>query len=79
MLNCRAWFAKKLTCFPSTTTCLTLGLGAQAVARNILTDRDQQIAQIARGVQEIAELFRDLSHMTIEQVRVFSALHYCAS
>ena len=39
-----------------------------AVTTNLINEREQEIANIAKSVQEIAEMFKDLSALIIEQV-----------
>ena len=50
-----------------------------ATTSNLINERDQEIANIAKSVQEIAEMFRDLSGLIIEQVRPANFVILCPS
>jgi syntaxin 16 len=47
-----------------------------ATTTNLINERDQEIANIAKSVQEIAEMFRDLSSLIIEQGTVLDRIDY---
>lgn len=47
-----------------------------ATTSNLINERDQDIANIAKSVQEIAEMFRDLSGLIIEQGTVLDRIDY---
>mmetsp|Transcript_53734 Transcript_53734/g.79855 ORF Transcript_53734/g.79855 Transcript_53734/m.79855 type:complete len:305 (-) Transcript_53734:82-996(-) len=47
-----------------------------ATTSNLINERDQEIANIAKSVQEIAEMFRDLSGLIIEQGTVLDRIDY---